>query len=271
MEEERVMRLILLLITLVMLVSCTTLERSRSAEVGGTSLVYVQRGEGPATIVLEAGLGDDMTSWRPILEPLASQAKVFAYNRAGYRPSRRSKRPRTPDGIVDDLRELLAHTGNRPPYVLVGHSLGGLYMLRFVERYPEEVAGVVLIDGHHPLTTQTCLERQLSGCRLPSAMRLLLPSHVKQEYDAAQHGRMPAVVGDIPLAVLSRSSDRGGESEPRMALWSEMQLDLSELSTRSRYRVIEKAGHYVHKDQPEAVLEAVAWVMSQSGRDKIAD
>lgn len=258
------MRYLMLLMTLLLVASCATLEYSRSVDVAGKKLVYAERGQGQATIVLEAGLGDNMTSWKPVIEPLARQAKVIAYNRAGYAPSGVSWRSRTPDDIVDDLRNLLAESGNRPPYLLVGHSLGGIYMLRFAERYPEEVTGVVLVDSRHPMFTQACLERQLDDCRLPRAMRLLIPSHVLREYDGAQPGRMPAAMGDMPLAVLSRSAAGKYASVEWMALWSEMQLGLSELSSRSRYRVVENAGHYIHKDQPEAVLQAVAWVMNEA-------
>ncbi|MCG7994486.1 MAG: hypothetical protein JAZ06_03575 [Candidatus Thiodiazotropha taylori] len=123
---------------------------------------------------------------------------------------------------------------------------------------------MVLIDSRHPRFTRACLECQLDGCRLPLAMRLLLPSHVLREYEDAQPGRMPAAMGDIPLAVLSRSSSGEDVSAQWMALWSEMQLGLSELSSRSRYRVAENSGHYIHRDQPEEVLQAVAWVMDQA-------
>ena len=248
-----------------LITACATMQGSRSVEIDGEPLVYMERGMGSPTIVLEAGLGSGMASWEDIIDPLASISKVFAYSRPGYSSSRETNRPRTPAQIVDDLRRLLAQTGNKPPYVLVGHSLGGLYMLNYVERYPDEVAGVVLVDTRHPLFTQTCQARGLNFCTLPSALRLLTPTHVLSEYDGAQGSRMPSTMGDIPLAVISRGRFGLMESAEWQALWDEMQLGLSELSTRGRHLTAEHAGHFVHKEEPASVLEGVEWVIAQEG------
>lgn len=135
-------------------------------------------------------------------------------------------------------------------------------MLNFVARYPDEVAGVVLLDGRHPMTTRACLERGLNPCHMSSLLQMLLPRHAINEYEAAQQTRMPATMGDKPLAVVSRTPDRGMDSKAWRELCSEMQLSLSELSRRSRHLVARHGGHYVHKDEPERVIEAVNWVYS---------
>ena len=237
---------------------------SHRVVIDDTPIAYLERGDGSPTVVLEAGLGDGIDSWQGVLDPLSSMTKVFAYNRPGYPPSGKTNRPRTPDHIVDDLRALLARSGHPPPYLLVGHSLGGLYMLRFAERYPEEVAGLVLIDARHPLFTQACQQRGLRLCTLPAAIRMMTPSHVLNEYDAVRALNPPATLGSMPLAVVSRGEFGVLETEAWQALWAEMQLGLSELSSRSRYRIADNAGHAVHQEAPEAVLEAVAWVMGQT-------
>ncbi|PVV13547.1 MAG: hypothetical protein B6D77_04260 [gamma proteobacterium symbiont of Ctena orbiculata] len=253
---------VMALICVCLLTACTTLRNVKHQPIEGTRIGYASLGQGPATIVLEAGLGDGMASWDGIMDELSEITRVFAYSRPGYFPSSATDRLRTPQQVVDDLRHLLKRTGHRPPYLLVGHSMGGLYVLNFVERYPDEVAGVVLVDGRHPMTTQACLERGLSGCNMPHLMQALLPSHALEEYQAAQSTRMPVTMGDKPLAVISRAPDRGMTSAAWRALWSEMQEDLSELSGRSRHLVAEHGGHYVHKDEPERVIEAVNWVFS---------
>jgi pimeloyl-ACP methyl ester carboxylesterase len=258
--------LVLLLISGFLLVACSTLQNSQRIEVADGEMAYASLGEGPVTIVLESGLGDGMESWDGIFEPLSEISQVFAYSRPGYLPSSRTERPRTPQRIVDELRELLHRSGHQPPYLLVGHSLGGLYILDFVERYPQEVAGVVLLDARHPMTTECCQQRGLSGCSMPRLVYALQSSHVQQEYDGAQETRMPATMGQIPLAVVSRDTRKGMTSAGWQSLWSEMQLSLSELSGRSRHIVAMDAGHYVHRDQPETVLEAVTWVYT-SWRD----
>jgi pimeloyl-ACP methyl ester carboxylesterase len=259
--------IVLLLISGFLLAACSTLQKnSQRLEVADGEMAYASLGEGPVTIVLESGLGDVMESWDGIFEPLSEISQVFAYSRPGYLPSSRTESPRTPQRIVDELRELLHRSGHQPPYLLVGHSLGGLYILDFVERYPQEVAGVVLLDARHPMTTECCQQRGLSGCTMPRLVYALQSSHVQQEYDGAQETRMPATMGQIPLAVVSRDTRKGMTSAGWQSLWSEMQLSLSELSGRSRHIVAMDAGHYVHRDQPETVLEAVTWVYT-SWRD----
>lgn len=245
-----------------LLTACTTLRNAKHQQIEGARIGYAAMGEGPVTIVLEAGLGDGMASWDGIIDELSRISRVFAYSRPGYLPSGVTDRPRTPRQIVDELRQLLKRTGHAPPYLLVGHSLGGLYVLNFVERYPQEVAGVVLVDGRHPMTTRACQQRQLSGCTMPRLMQAVLPGHALDEYRAAQGARMPATMGDKPLAVVSRAPQRGMESAAWRALWSEMQLSLSELSSRSRQLVAAHGGHYVHKEEPERVVDGVKWVFT---------
>jgi pimeloyl-ACP methyl ester carboxylesterase len=203
-----------------------------------------------------------MTSWREVIQPLSSLSTVFAYNRAGYAPSGAQDRSRTPARIVDELRRLLDKAGLEPPYILVGHSLGGVYMLDFAQRYPEEVAGLVLVETRHPMFNRMCESRDIVGCTLPAPLRLLLPEHVRQEYDGSHSHRPPATLGDKPLAVISRTPMRGSESKAWLALWEEMQLGLSELSTNSRRIVARDAGHDVHTREPERLLEAVEWVLN---------
>jgi len=213
-------------------------------------------------------MGDGMASWKSVFEPLSSLSQVFAYSRPGYDLSDDTARPRTPNQIVDDLRRVLSLTGNRPPYLLVGHSLGGIYMLRFAELYPDEVAGMVLLDARHPMFTKACLDRELAFCDLPSVIRPLLPSHVLNEHDAVQDERMPATLGDTPLVVISQGRIELLESKSFQALWHEMQVELSELSSRSRYVIAEDAGHYIHQEAPELLLQGVQWVLEQTRQNR---
>lgn len=255
-------KLVLPVLMLALLAACSSLPESQSVRVEGMPMVYNKQGQGSPTIVLEAGLGDDMTSWREVVQPLSSVSTVFAYNRAGYAPSGSRERSRKPAQVVVELRKLLGNAGLEPPYILVGHSLGGVYMLDFAQRYPEEVAGLVLVDTRHPLFSQTCESKGVDGCYLPEPLRLLLPSHVRREYDDAHSDRPPASLGSKPLVVVSRTPMHGSGSKQWHRLWQEMQRDLSELSVNSRLIVAKDAGHYVHKQEPERLLEAIEWVMS---------
>jgi pimeloyl-ACP methyl ester carboxylesterase len=106
-------------------------------------------GDGRPTVVLESGDGEPGLSWGRIPQEVAKFAPVCAYDRAGLGWSESSPWPRTLANIVEELRTLLGRAGVSPPYVLVGHSMGGLYMQYFAHRHPEEVAGMVLVDSAH--------------------------------------------------------------------------------------------------------------------------
>ncbi|WP_226963533.1 alpha/beta fold hydrolase [Nostocoides sp. F2B08] len=117
---------------------------------GGHRLHLYCTGEGERTVLLEAGLGDWSLYLRGLQDELATTTRVCTYDRAGYGWSEPGPMPRTGAQIVTEFEALLEATGESGPYVLAGHSFGGLTTLLFAEDHLEEVAGVVLIDSSHP-------------------------------------------------------------------------------------------------------------------------
>lgn len=103
-------------------------------------------GEGPTTVVLDAGGGRFSPVWRKVQGEIAKFARVCSYDRAGYGFSSPNDRPSTATNIVDDLHQALDQAKIRSPLVLVGHSAGGLYATLYADLYPSEVAGLVLVD-----------------------------------------------------------------------------------------------------------------------------
>jgi len=101
------------------------------------------------TVVLEAGAGDFSFDWELVQREVARFARVCAYDRAGYAWSDAGPIPRTMQQIVYELHTGLAKAEIKPPYVLVGHSLGGLLVRKYAREYPKEVAGLVLVDSSH--------------------------------------------------------------------------------------------------------------------------
>ena len=120
-----------------------------SIDVGGYRLNVFEAGEGDVTVVLEAGLGDNLTVWENVQARLAQTTRVVAYDRAGFGYSEPSPSRRTPEQIATELHALLREAQIAPPYVLVGHAEGGLYVRRFASLYPNEVAGLVLVHAGH--------------------------------------------------------------------------------------------------------------------------
>lgn len=104
----------------------------------------------PATVVFENGSRITLDKWDKVIPEVAKEATVFAYNRPGYGKSDKPSTPRDGKTVVEELRQLLRQQGLQPPYTLVGHSLGGLYMQMYARAYPQEVQGVVLVDSVYP-------------------------------------------------------------------------------------------------------------------------
>jgi pimeloyl-ACP methyl ester carboxylesterase len=118
-------------------------------DVGGRHIHIHCIGEGSPTVVMEAGAGDFSFDWSLVQPKVAKFTRVCTYDRAGYAWSDAGPMPRTLKQIVYELHTGLDKTEIKPPFVLVGHSLGGLTMRVFAQQYPKEVAGMVLVDSSH--------------------------------------------------------------------------------------------------------------------------
>lgn len=123
----------------------------RLVSIGSHRLHLLESGHGSPTILLEAGLMSTVLSWSNLQRELAQSFRVVSYDRAGLGWSDPGPMPRTADRIVEELHTLLERAGMPPPYILVGHSFGGLTMPLFAARFPAEVAGMVLIDPVVPV------------------------------------------------------------------------------------------------------------------------
>jgi pimeloyl-ACP methyl ester carboxylesterase len=108
-------------------------------------------GEGSPTIVLDAGLGNDSLIWANVQPTLSKTTRVCSYDRAGFGWSDLQPRPRDAHRITDQLHALLTQAGIKGPMVLMGHSIAGLYIRDYAARYPQNVSGLLFVDGSTPL------------------------------------------------------------------------------------------------------------------------
>ena len=113
---------------------------------GGRMMNLYCTGSASPTVVLDSGLSDPDIVWGLVQPKLSKDTRVCSYDRAGIGYSDSSKRPSSSENVVEDLRNLLRNAAVAPPYVLVGHSLGGLYVQMYALRHRSEVVGMVLID-----------------------------------------------------------------------------------------------------------------------------
>lgn len=220
--------------------------------VAGHRMYYECSGAGSPTVVLDAGSPDTNTIWRWVQPQIAGVTRVCAYDRAGLGHSApAAARRRTAKTQVEDLRALLTAAHIPPPYVVVGHSWGGLLARIFAHAYPRKTAGVVLIDA----TTFAYLT-PATAARLPR-------KKTREGIDiAAAIAESDAVttLQAIPLIVL------GSNKPPLDAKLRHAQEEEAALSTDSINAVARNSTHYIQRPapagQPQVVVDAVTAVVT---------
>jgi pimeloyl-ACP methyl ester carboxylesterase len=235
--------------------------RFSRTEMGIRSVVAA--GIGTPTVVFEAGLGHGKRTWAPVFNAISAATRAVAYDRAGYGQSEPSSQSRDGLQIVLELRALLRTEGIKPPYVLVGHSLGGTYMKLFAKTFPDEIAGVVLVDARHAEFTQRC--RQWGVPRMlydpPEALLALMSPIARAELAAApltlKQARRAGTFPPVPLIVLTQSNVTSRWPRGLGKVWEASQHSLAKMSRLGRIKVCDDSGHNVHMDRPDVVVKAV--------------
>ena len=206
-----------LLLLLILLSGCATLPNVKTEEINNRRVEYSLIRNGAMTVVFENGLDGKMNWWRKVIPEISKDATTFAYNRPGYGRSDSISTPRDGLHTVEELRTLLKIEGLEPPYVLVGHSYGGLLMQLFARKYPDEVSALILVDSTHPaqFKGKGSLENFPAWFRI--LFHLYLSPVAKQELDlinttGEQVLALPAFSGK-PVIVLSalKPMDKKGE------------------------------------------------------------
>jgi pimeloyl-ACP methyl ester carboxylesterase len=190
--------------------------RGRWIDIGdGRRLYLLEKGSGDVTVLFESGIAATNLNWFHIQEQVSQTTTTASYDRAGLGWSSPSRTARTPGNIAAELHQLLAGAGIKPPYILVGHSFGGLVVRRFALLYPKEVSSIVLVDPMRcdewpPLdpTKQAMLDRtlKLSSYAIPIAQlglaRLAVTSLLCRSGRIA--GRLARAAGEGGKHVLGR-------------------------------------------------------------------
>jgi pimeloyl-ACP methyl ester carboxylesterase len=144
-------------------------------DAGGYQLHLYCIGEGSPTVILEPGFGRFSLNWRGLQHQLSPYTRVCAYDHAGLGWSETGVLPRTTDQMVEELHTLLENADIAPPYLIVGHSLGGFTVRLFAARYPDQTTGVVLVDASPPAYIQTLIEtEQQEGGGLSQMLQMAL-------------------------------------------------------------------------------------------------
>ncbi|MGH9908252.1 MAG: alpha/beta fold hydrolase [Pyrinomonadaceae bacterium] len=222
--------------------------------------------QGSPTIFMDAGGFDSSETWEKVRPEIARFARVCVYDRAGLGRSERRPDPSYPSQeVVNDLHKLLVNANIAGPYLLVGHSFGGMNVRLYASQYPKEVVGMVVVDSVHEdemdrWVTMIPRENKQKMSKEDQAILAKLAVSEAQVRAAKWHS-------DIPLFVLSHGiSAQDDYGIPAMAaqgeqLRIEMQRALAGLSSRSKHIIAAKSGHYIQRDQPELVIDAIRQVV----------
>jgi pimeloyl-ACP methyl ester carboxylesterase len=115
-------------------------------------------GAGAPTVILETGVAGYFGVWEWVQQEIGKYTRVVSYDRAGLGFSEKSRGKRDAQSMARELDEMLRRAGEHPPYILVGHSFGGLLVMAYAHLFPENTAGLVLVDPWHPNQTERSLE-----------------------------------------------------------------------------------------------------------------
>jgi len=236
--------------------------------VGGRQVHVSVDGRGGPAVILEAGFVNDLRSFGKIQPDIAHLATVVSYDRAGLGLSKSTPGPRSGEQIAKDLHALLTQLQIPPPYVLVGHSAGGLYVRSFAHLYPNEVGGMVFVDAVLPSYLQWLEQndpehwRQLINIGMNSG-EIVKAQWLGLEPTMAELQGQP--MPTVPVVVLvSDESDLPFKPPTAMPAFLCTQRQFARGIPRSRIEVIH-AGHELPTLAPDRVLAAIEWALKQAG------
>jgi pimeloyl-ACP methyl ester carboxylesterase len=182
----------------------------------------------------------------------------------------RAGSPRDAEQIVEQLRANLRARGFSPPFVLVGHSLGGLYTQYYARRYPNEVRGLLLVDSTHWEQLQRIQKESPATYRAIKVSSLMMNPIMRAEMaDSTTAGAQVAALSSpasVPTIVLSSTRAAFGESAKFRALQATLQQEIAAAYATRRHESVSESGHYIQRDQPQTVINAARELAGCSAR-----
>lgn len=246
--------------------------------VGAYKVQMATAGSGRYTVLFESGFGTGMGSWRAVAPQVAASARIFTYSRAGAGGSDPRPEPRTILQSSEELDALLATAKLGPPYILVGHSYGGLLARAFAARHPGWVAGMVLVDPADERFNPAL--RKLDAARAAAddkQFAAIVPAKFQPELQLLQpvldSGVFPVAgkLPDVPVVVLTsvQQADKPEfflQTPQAVAIKRDLHADFLRQFSAGSQVVTADSGHNIQQEQPELVIAAVKQVIAAADK-----
>lgn len=256
----------------------------RTINVGLHSLHAVIAGKGSPAVVFDGGIGASCEEYRELHDRIAETTTVVIYDHAGYGSSEVGPLPRDSRSEVEELRILLTELNIPHPFILVGHSLGGLNVEVYASLYPEEVAGMVLLDppplsfilGEEYTELASMAAKMTdewqgiadSGLRSENLeekteaefFQMLASEHREMFSSSAQQASSIDSFDGIPMVVIASGVPNpmfGNVAEPYQQYWAAQSKVLSTKSSRGQFVFAETSTHRLHEDAADLVTDSV--------------
>lgn len=245
-------------------------------------------GAGRPTVVLDTGADETYEGWVPLIESLEQDTRACAYERAGYGESDPGPMPRDAQRAADELHMLLRNSGERGPFLLLGHSLGALNLQVYAAAYPEEVAGLVLLDPpplewlvgeNYPefrelFRQEARTKRGVADAALSSGQPeertqadfLLAVASEYEELFGQSAAQVAAInsFGKLPVVVIGATAPNPGPSGESFRLfWNGESQRLAGKSTHGRFIPADGSSHSIHLDSPDLVRQVIRQMLGE--------
>lgn len=265
------------------LTDCSAQDEDRFVEVSGKKQHIKVIGTGDPTIVFVTGLAEPLTNYDSIQKVFSKVTRTFSYDRAGLGKSEPISVERSIDNMAQELKQILERDKINPPYLLVGHSLGGMIIRYYNYLYPDNVVGLFLIDpasekyddevrkglSQKEIKTIDSLDYVLTPWtrdeRVPLAIRSEYQNFKTKDKELIKNVKFPT---DKPVTIVSSARYSDAERKEQLSqrevdLWVKLHNEWTIEASQIRHVITEKSGHYIHNEEPDLIIKELQIMLNK--------